>query len=72
MNAEHRKNWWSGILLADQRISARFWLLLLAYFAIFLTFFIVLFNSAILVVEGGGKIVVVRQAHFPNSPAQEP
>lgn len=52
MNADHRKNWWLGILLADGRTSARVWLLFLAYFAISLTFFfIILFNVAILAAE---------------------
>lgn len=64
MNAERR----SGILLADERTSALFWLLLLAYFAIFLTFFfVILTNSANSSVERGGKIVVVHRAHFPNT-----
>lgn len=54
MITEHRKNWCLKILLADQRTPAHFWLLLLAYFAIFLNFFIiVLSNIAILAVEGG-------------------
>lgn len=54
MDTEHRKNWCLRILPADQRTLAHFWLLLLAYFAIFLNFFlIVLSNIAILSVEGG-------------------
>lgn len=52
MNADHRKNWWLGILLADGTTSARVWLLFLPYFAISLTFFFInLFNVAILAAE---------------------
>lgn len=58
MNADHQKNWWLGILLADGRTSARVWLLFLAYFAISLTFFfIILFNVAILAAEEAPSFV---------------